>query len=358
MSVFSSESFDNHEQVLFCSDKDTGLKAIIAVHSTAIGPGAGGCRMWQYASEEDAISDVLRLSRGMSYKNALANVGLGGAKAIIMGDSKSQKTPELMKAFGRYVDSLSGRYITAEDVGMSVKDMEHVATQTRWVAGLVRGNAASGDPSPFTAHGVFCGIRASLRYLNGSDDLKGIRVAVQGLGNVGYNLCRELHQAGAELIVSDIHAVHVERVVKKFGATVVAVDAIIGQEVDVFAPCALGAVINDETVPQLKAKIVAGAANNQLAEARHGEALRERGILYAPDYLINAGGIINVANEIKGVPVTVEAGMAAVEVVYSTLLEIYATAEQEGRPTSEIADEMAKARIEAAKAAGGWHIAA
>lgn len=358
MSVFSAESFDNHEQVLFCSDKETGLKAIIAVHSTAIGPGVGGCRMWQYASEEDAINDVLRLSRGMSYKNALAKLGLGGAKAIIIGDAKSQKSPELMQAFGRHVDSLSGRYITAEDVGMSVKDMEHVATQTRWVAGLVHGNAASGDPSPFTAHGVFCGIRASLKHLHGSNDLNGIRVSVQGLGHVGYNLCRELHEAGAELIVTDIHAEHLEPVVKEFGATAVAVDAIIGQDVDVFAPCALGAVINDETILQLKAKIVAGAANNQLAEARHGEALRERGVLYAPDYLINAGGIMNVANEIKGVPVTVEAGMAAVEVVYSALLEIYATAEQEGRPTSEIADEMARARIEAAKADGGWHIAA
>lgn len=358
MSVFSSASFDNHEQVLFCSDKDTGLRAIIAVHSTAMGPGVGGCRMWQYASEEDALSDVLRLSRGMSYKNALANLGLGGAKAIIIGDARSQKSPELMKAFGRYVDSLSGRYITAEDVGMSVEDMAHVATQTRWVAGLVRGNAASGDPSPFTAHGVFCGIRASLRHMNGSDDLKGVRVAVQGLGHVGYNLCRELHAAGAELIVTDIHAVHVERVVRDFGAKAVGVDAIIGQEVDVYAPCALGAVINDETIPQLKARIVAGAANNQLAEARHGEVLRERGVLYAPDYLINAGGIMNVANEIRGVPVTVEAGMAAVEVVYGTLLEIYAMAEREGRPTSEIADEMAQARIETAKAAGGWHIAA
>ena len=314
--------------------------------------------MWQYASEEDAISDVLRLSRGMSYKNALADVGLGGAKAIIIGDAKSQKSPELMKAFGRYVDSLSGRYITAEDVGMSVEDMEHVATQTRWVAGLVRGKAASGDPSPFTAYGVFCGIRASLRHVNGSDDLRGIRVSVQGLGHVGYNLCRELHEAGAELVVTDISTENVARVVRDFGAKAVGVDTIISQDVDVFAPCALGAVINDETIPQLKAKIVAGAANNQLAEARHGEALRERGVLYAPDYLINAGGIMSVANEIKGVPVSVEVGMAAVEVVYSTLLEIFATAEQEGRPTSEIADEMAKARIDTAKAAGGWHIAA
>ena len=358
MSIFSSESFDDHEQVLFCSDKDTGLQAIIAIHSTAIGPGVGGCRMWQYASEEDAIGDVLRLSRGMSYKNALANLGLGGAKAIIIGDSRSQKSPELMKAFGRYVESLSGRYITAEDVGMTVKDMEYVATQTKWVAGLVRGEAASGDPSPFTAHGVFCGIRASIKHVSGSDDLKGVRVAIQGLGNVGYNLCRELHNAGAELVVTDIHDYHIDRVVKEFGAEMVAVDAIIRQDVDVFAPCALGAVINDDSIPLLKAKIIAGAANNQLAETRHGEAVRKLGILYAPDYLINAGGIMNVANEIKGVPVTFDAGMNAVEVVYDTLLEIYAKADQEGRPTSEIADELAQARIGAAKAAGGWHIAA
>lgn len=358
MSIFSSESFDDHEQVLFCSDKDTGLKAIIAIHSTAIGPGVGGCRMWQYASEEEAIGDVLRLSRGMSYKNALANLGLGGAKAIIIGDSRSQKSPELMKAFGRYVDSLSGRYITAEDVGMTVEDMEYVATQTKWVAGLVRGEAASGDPSPFTAHGVFCGIRASIKHVSGSDDLNGVRVAVQGLGNVGYNLCRELHNAGAELVVTDIHDNHIERVVKEFGAETVAIDAIIGQDVDVFAPCALGAIINDDTIPLLKAKIIAGAANNQLAETRHGEALRQLGILYAPDYLINAGGIMNVANEIKGVPITFDAGMNAVEVVYDALLEIYAKADQEGRPTSKIADELAQARIGAAKAAGGWHIAA
>jgi leucine dehydrogenase len=358
MSVFSSESFDNHEQVLFCSDKDSGLKAIIAVHSTAIGPGVGGCRMWQYDCEEDAINDVLRLSRGMSYKNALANLGLGGAKAIIIGDSRSQKSPELLRAFGRFIDSLSGRFITAEDVGMSVEDMEHMATQTKWVAGLEHGAAASGDPSPFTAHGVFCGIRASLRHVNGNDDVTGIRVAVQGLGHVGYHLCRELHEAGAELTVTDINAESVARVVDEFGAKAVPVEAIIAQDVDVFSPCALGAVIYDETIPQLRAKIVAGAANNQLAEARHGEALRERGILYAPDYLINAGGIMNVANEVKGVPITTETSMTSVEVIYGALLEIFAKAELEDRPTSEIADEIAQARIEAAKAAGGWHIAA
>lgn len=349
MTVFSQPDFDNHEQVVFFSDAKTGLKAIVAVHSTNLGPAVGGCRMWNYISEEEAVRDVLRLSKGMSYKNAMANLGLGGGKSVIMGDSKKDKTTEMMKAFGRAIGRLGGIYITAEDVGISVEDIQIAGTQTKWVAGLETGEAASGDPSPFTAHGVFYGIKAAVEHRLGKVDLTGVRVIVQGLGHVGYNLCRELHHAGALLVVTDIDQGNVERVVREFGAKAVHHDDIMTQEGDVLAPCALGAILNDDTIPHLNVPIIAGAANNQLARDKNGEDLRARGILYAPDYVINAGGIIQVANEVHGRKSTHEGGMKKVEEVYETLMEVFKEAETEGKPTNEIADSIAKRRIAAGK---------
>ena len=350
MSVFSNDSFDNHEQVMFCSDPASGLKAIIAIHSTALGPSVGGTRMWNYESEEDALRDVLRLSRGMSYKNALANLDLGGGKAVIIGDSGKDKTPELMRAYGRFVDSLGGRYITAEDMGMTTADMAEVASQTKFVAGLEEGAAASGDPSPFTSHGVLFGIDAAVSHQMGRDDLNGIRVAIQGVGHVGYVLAQELVRRGAEIIVADVVKDNVDRAVAELGATAVSTAEILFQDVDVLAPCAMGAIVNDQTLPLLKCRIIAGSANNQLARTRHGQALRERGILYAPDYVINAGGMISIANEVRGVVVPHEEGMKMVEEIGHVLRKIFADADAQGLPTEAIADQTAEALIAAGKA--------
>ena len=353
MPVFSSDAFDNHEQVVFCNDPHTGLKAIVAVHNTNRGPAVGGCRMWNYENEAEALRDVLRLSRGMSYKNAMAGLNLGGGKAVIIGDSATQKTPEMMRSFGRFINNIGGKYITAEDVGMSVDDMEQIATQTPYVAGLSHGAAASGDPSPYTAHGTFKGVCASVKHRLGRDELNGLKVAVQGLGHVGYDLARELHEAGAELFVTDINKENVERAVNNLNATAVALDDIYSQDVDVFAPCALGAIINDTTIPQLKAKIIAGAANNQLENEQHGKILMQKGILYAPDYVINAGGIMNVAHEVNGEKISPEDGMKAVEVIYDTLGEIFELADEKSQPTGVIADQMALIRINTGGDDGG-----
>lgn len=345
MSVFSFDAFDNHEQVTFCNDPETGLKAIIAVHSTKRGPAAGGCRFWNYASDDDALRDVLRLSRGMSYKNAMAGLNLGGGKSVIIGDSATQKTPELLRSFGRFINTLGGKYITAEDVGINVEDMEIVHTQTQFVAGLNEGEAGSGDPSPFTAHGVFAGIKASVKHRFDRDDLNGMNIAVQGLGHVGYYLCKELHEAGANLVVTDVNQQSIDRVVTEFGATAVAVEAIYDQDVDLYAPCALGATINDNTIDRIRAKVIAGAANNQLITDEFGQKLVDRGILYAPDYVINAGGIMNVANEVAGEKVTTEQGMKDVEVIYDKLIQVFRGADERGLPTHQVADEMALALI-------------
>jgi leucine dehydrogenase len=349
MSVFSAVDYDNHEQVVFFSDQDTGLKAIVAIHSTVLGPAVGGCRMWNYASEQDAIDDVLRLSKGMSLKNAMADLGLGGGKSVIIGDPHTEKTPELFRAFGRMLDRLGGHYITAEDVGIDVADMQIVATQTKYVAGLETGDHPSGDPSPYTAHGVFYGIRAAVEHRLGKKDLSGLTVLVQGLGHVGYNLCRELNEAGANLVVTDIDRDNVDRVTSEFGAKAVEPDAIFEQQGDVFAPCALGAILNDHTILKLKVPVVAGAANNQLKRNHNGEELRRLGILYAPDYVINAGGIIQVANEVYGRDTNVGEGMRKVEEVYGTLMEVFNEADKEGKPTNQIADTIAGRRIEAAR---------
>lgn len=349
MTVFSNIAFDDHEQVVFCSDPDTGLKAIIAIHSTALGPAAGGCRMWNYASDEEAIVDVLRLSRGMSYKNAMAGLALGGGKAVIIGDAKKDKTPELMRAFGRFVERVAGRYITAEDVGMSTADMAYVREETSYVVGLDTGAAASGDPSPYTAHGIFSGVRSALRAKFGSDDLKGVRVAIQGLGNVGFNLARELAEAGAILKVADIEPSRVERAVRELGAKAVDINEILFEDVDVLAPCALGAIINDETIDKIKAQVIAGGANNQLARDDHGKRLNDMGILYAPDYVINGGGIMNCSLEYEGRFTAPADSMNWVEGIGSTLDEIFAEAKASGRPTNEVADSLARQRIAEAK---------
>ncbi len=348
--VFGATDFDDHELVVFGRDKDSGLKAIVAVHDTALGPACGGCRMWPYATEAEAVRDVLRLSRGMSYKNAMAGLPLGGGKSVIIGDSRTGKSEALLRAFGRVVDSLGGRYIAAEDVGITVADVHVMGQETRHVAGLNKGHDASGDPSPFTAYGVYLGIKAAVRHKLGAESLKGVRVAVQGLGNVGGHLVRRLADEGAVLTVSDIHAETVARVVDACGATAVDPARIHAADVDVFAPCALGAVINPESLDALKAGIVAGGANNQLSTDAMGAALRQRGVLYAPDYVINAGGIINVAGEVLHGYDRAEV-LRQVERIPATLTDIFRRAEREDRPTSAIADEMARERLAAARAA-------
>lgn len=340
--------FKDHEQVVYLHDKETGLKAFIAVHDTSLGPSAGGCRMWPYDSEMDALNDVLRLSRGMSHKNAIAGLKLGGGKAVIIGNSRTDKSETLFRAFGRMVHSLGGKYISAEDVGISVEDMEIVAEETPYVAGLNKGEHASGDPSPYTATGVFLGIKAAVKHKLAKGSLDGLTVAVQGVGHVGYYLCRHLHEAGAKLLVSDINQDALDRVVEEFGAEIIPLDEIISVEADIFSPCALGAVINDETIDLIKARIIAGAANNQLARDDHGQALMDRGILYAPDYVINAGGIINVAAETRGA-YDEDWVNAKVDNIYQTLKTIYERSDSENRPTNRIADELAREIIEKAR---------
>jgi len=345
MTIFTPEEFDDHESVLFFHDKKSSLKAIIAVHDTTLGPALGGTRMWDYDHEDDAIEDVLRLSRGMTYKSSLAGLNLGGGKSVIIGNPREHKSEELFEAFGRAVHQLSGSYIAAEDVGTTVEDLEIARRSTPHISGISEGNA--GNPSPATAWGVFNGLKAAAHYRLKKQDLHGMKVAVQGLGNVGFGLCKHLKEAGAELIVTDIHDDVVQRAVKELGATAVDANHIYAQDVDIFAPCALGAILNDDTIPALKAKVVAGAANNQLATAQHGINLMNRGILYAPDYAINAGGIIIISHE--GPKFDRGAAMQQVAGIYDTSLNIFKRAERENVSTAEVADEIALERIENAK---------
>jgi leucine dehydrogenase len=344
MTVFSHHEYDGHEHVAFHHDAATGLKAIIAVHNTRLGCGLGGCRMWPYASDAEALNDVLRLSRGMTYKAALAGLPQGGGKSVILGDPRKDKTPELMRAMGRFVDQFNGAYVVAEDSGTSVADIRIMAEVTRHVGGLADAHAQAegrtGDPSPATAYGTFVGLKAAVKHRLGRDDLKGLKVAIQGVGNVGYRLAKHLHEAGAVLWVTDIHYPAVERCVSEFGATAVSMERIFALDVDVFAPCALGAILNDITLPELKAPVVAGAANNQLAAPRHGVALMQRGVLYAPDYAINAGGIIEIFHESTGYD---EArAKAHLDRIGDTLTRIFERASAEQKPTHEIADRMAE----------------
>ncbi|GAA4355207.1 Glu/Leu/Phe/Val dehydrogenase [Kangiella marina] len=343
MAVFNLRAYDDHEQIVFCRDVESGLKAIICVHNTNLGPAVGGCRMWDYNSDEGALIDALRLSRGMTYKNAMAGLNMGGGKSVIIGNSKTMKSEELFRAFGRFVDKLSGKYITAEDVGINPQDMAVVNKETNHVLGL---EGKSGDPSPVTAYGVFTGLKAAVKHRLDRNDLDGLKVSVQGLGHVGYYLCRHLHEQGAQLIVTDINKESVDRVVDEFGAKAVDTDEIYHQEVDVYAPCALGATINDNTIPKIQASVIAGAANNQLAEDRHGDILMQKGILYAPDYVINAGGIINVSFEEN---YDQAAALKKVDEIYGTLTEVFDASKSSGRPTNVIADELARQRVAAAK---------
>lgn len=348
MNFFTHPEFDHHQAVHFCHDEASGLKAIIAVHNSNLGPALGGCRMWPYASDEEALRDVLRLSKGMTYKSALANLPLGGGKSVIIGDPRQHKTEALLRAMGRFLEQLGGHYIAAEDSGTGVQDLKVMALETNHVAGVISrpgllGGTGTGDPSPATAYGTFVGLQAAVRHKLGRDNLDGLRVAIQGIGNVGYRLARHLHEAGAKLWVSDIYPEQLQRARDELGAIVVDSNEIIDLDVDVFAPCALGAVINDDTIDRLKAPIVAGAANNQLAEQRHGQALAERGVLYAPDFVINAGGIIDVCYERQGY----DAGRvrAHVEGIGTTLSEIFERADRDQQTTSLIANQLAEERF-------------
>ncbi|WP_024302637.1 Glu/Leu/Phe/Val dehydrogenase [Pseudogulbenkiania sp. MAI-1] len=343
MSLFELPDFDGHEQVVFASDSQSGLKAIIAIHNTRRGPAMGGCRMWAYPDSTAAATDALRLARGMTYKNAMAGLPIGGGKAVIIGDSRTSKSPELFRALGRAIDQLGGRYITAEDVGTSPTDMTYVRETTRYVAGLAGELGGTGDPSPATALGVFVGIEAAVRHRLGVDSVKDLTVAVQGLGHVGYDLARRLNEAGARLVVADIDRANVERAAAEFGARVVAPDEIVDAQADVFAPCALGAVLNRQSLPRLKCSVVAGAANNQLATDDIGEMLRDAGILYAPDYVINAGGIIKVCAEYLREPADSVEGR--VRAIAQTLDEVFQMAERDGIATSRAADTLARARF-------------
>jgi len=339
VAVFNHQEFDNHEQVVFCSDKETGLKAIIAVHSTKLGPAVGGCRLWDYVADEDALVDVLRLSRGMTYKNAMAGLPLGGGKSVIIGNAKTIKSEALFRKFGKFVHGLSGSYVSAEDVNITTADISIVNKETPYVAGL---EGKSGNPAPFTALGTYQGLKAAAKHKFGNDSLKGLTVAVQGLGSVGFYLCEYLHKEGAKLIVNDINQDAVSRAVAQFNATAVGLDEIYSQPCDIYAPCALGATINDHTIEQFKCKVIAGCANNQLKEARHGELLRQKGILYAPDYVINAGGIINVSFEMRPEGYSESESTAKVMEIYHTLLNIFQRADTEQQPTNAIADLMAQ----------------
>jgi leucine dehydrogenase len=347
--MFDHPDFDSHEKVMMVEDEASGLRAIIAVHSTALGAAAGGCRLWSYDNSAAALSDALRLSRGMSFKNAMANLPMGGGKAVILGPVAADRRVAVMQAFGRAVNGLNGQYITAEDVGVDVADMEIVATQTKFVSGLsAAAGKSGGDPSPYTARGVRVGIEAAVRAKLNRPEVAGLRVAIQGLGHVGMYLCEELYNLGATLVVADINPARVAEAQSRFGALGVGIDDILTEDVDVVAPCALGGTISEYAARYIRAGIVAGAANNQLATPEAGRLLAERGILYAPDYVINAGGIIMVNGEISGnndkTVVT-----AAVDAIGPRLDEIFARAKRENIITNEVADAMAKAKLRAAK---------
>lgn len=346
--VFGQLSFDNHEQIVFCNDKDTGLKAIIGIHNTVLGPALGGTRMWNYNNEWEALNDVLRLSRGMTFKSAITGLNLGGGKAVIIGDAKTQKTPELMKKFGEFVHSLSGRYITAEDVGMTTEDMDLVREVTPYVTGISESKGGAGNPSPITAYGVFMGMKAAAKFKFGSDILEDKSVFVQGIGHVGEALVEHLVNEGAKVTISDINQERLEAVKSKYDVTIYGGQDIYSEPMDIYAPCALGATINDDTIFKLKAKVIAGAANNQLAvEDKHSIQLQERGIVYAPDFLINAGGIINVYAELENYDR--QEIIRKTENIYNTTEEILIRAKANNVTTNIAALHIAKERIETRK---------
>jgi leucine dehydrogenase len=333
-----------HEQVMLCSDPASGYRGIIAIHDTTLGIALGGTRFWKYDTDEEALIDALRLSRGMTYKSAVAGLNLGGGKSVILGDPKTDDREAIFRAHGRFVDTLGGRYITAEDVGTTTADMDHVARETKYVAGLA---GKSGDPSPVTAHGVFRAILASAHTRWGSDDITGKTVALQGCGHVGRYLAGELHGAGAKLVATDIEPDRVQRVVSETGARAVEPEEIYDVQAEIFAPCALGGILNDRTIPRLRAEIVAGGANNQLLEERHGQALHDRGILYAPDYVANAGGVINVYGELGGWDE--RRSFEKADEIYDTVISVFEIADADGLLPHEAADRLAERRLEQAK---------
>ncbi|SIS36964.1 Leu/Phe/Val dehydrogenase [Salimicrobium flavidum] len=344
MEIFSYMETYDYEQLIFCQDKTSGLKAVIAIHDTTLGPALGGTRMWTYKSEEDAVEDALRLAKGMTYKNAASGLNLGGGKTVIIGDPKQDKNEEMFRAFGRYIQGLNGRYITAEDVGTTVQDMDLIYEETNFVTGISPAFGSSGNPSPITAYGVYKGMKAAAKEGFGTDDLKGRTIAVQGIGNVAFNLCRYLHEEGAHLIVTDINQEAVDRACEEFGARAVDPDDIYDVDCDIYAPCALGATLNDDTIPRIKAKVIAGAANNQLKDASHGDILFEKGIVYTPDYVINAGGVINVADELNGY--NKERAMKKVETIYDNVRQVFEISRRDNIPTNKAADRLAEERIE------------
>jgi len=350
MAAFDDSAFADHERVIFCCDAATGLQAIIAIHSTTLGPAAGGTRLWAYESDDAALHDALRLSQGMSYKNAMAGLKFGGGKAVIIKTPDFVGSEALYEKFGEYVDQLSGSYVTAEDVGMSVEIMEIVSRKTKYVSGLSKKEGrAGGDPSPKTSYGIFKGIEAAVEFQLGKDSVAGLTVAVQGAGHVGYYLCQYLSEAGAKLLVADIDDTRVKRVADEFGAKGVALDGILQQEADVVAPCALGAILNERSIPELRTTIIAGGANNQLETEADGQRLSDAGILFAPDYVINGGGIINVASEYYG-DMNEDEVMQKVAAIGPRLAGIFAAARDSGRPTNIVAEEQARKIIADAKA--------
>lgn len=342
--IAQMETYD-HEQVVFCQDKATGLKAIIAIHNTTLGPALGGTRMWMYNNEMEALHDVLRLSRGMTFKAAISGLNLGGGKAVIIGDSQTQKSEALFRRFGKFVNSLSGNYITAEDMGISPRDMEQVKMETDYVTGLPVSLGGSGDPSPVTAYGVFMGMKAAVKEQYGKDGISGLKVMVQGVGHVGEHLVKYITDEGGKVLISDINEKRLAEVSEKYGATVIAKEDVYDVDVDVYAPCAMGATINDDTINRFKCGVIAGAANNQLEnEKEHGEALIKKGILYAPDFLINAGGLINVNREVVGYGR--DYAMELTENIYHTTMDIFHRAKAEKITTHAAALKIAMDRIE------------
>jgi glutamate dehydrogenase/leucine dehydrogenase len=351
LGVFESIGTETHESVHFGQDPATGLRVIVAIHSTVLGPGLGGTRFYPYDSEHDALVDVLRLSKGMTYKAACAGLALGGGKAVIVGNPATDGSEALFRAYGDFVEGLAGRYITAEDVGTTVADMEVVATRTRHVSGLAREHGGSGDPSPATARGVVAAMRAVSERLWHTDDLTGRRVAIKGVGKVGMSLARRLGSSGVELVVADTNDASSDLAAGELGAKVVATDEIHRVDCDIFAPCALGADLNPDTIPDLACSAIAGSANNQLLSGDDAIALARRGILYAPDFVVNAGGIINIAAEQGGYSVAKAAAM--VDRIHGNLLEIFATADKLDIGTEEAAEKIADDRLAAAVAARG-----
>lgn len=345
LSVFEQMSHFGQQNIVFCNDEETGLKAIIAIHDTTLGPALGGTRMWNYANENDALQDVLRLSRGMTYKAAITGLNLGGGKAVIIGDSRTDKSEAMMRRYGKFIKNLNGSFITAEDVGTNPKDMEYIRMETEHVTGVPESLGGSGDPSPVTAKGVFMGIKACVKEQFGNDSLAGKSIAVQGIGHVGENLVHLLREENAKVYVSDIDEDRLQKVAKKYGAEVVANNSIFDLDIDIYAPCALGATVNTETIERLNCSIIAGAANNQLAdESVHGKLLLAKGILYAPDYLINAGGLINCYSEIAGF--SKKRTMQLAENIYDATRNVLKKSKTENIPTSEAANKIAEKRIE------------